>query len=97
MTEDIAAPARTKLPEYVSIETSRPFSRTCGWCRNRLPAIGSRRHQDLMDLALFHRIVDELGQLGYAGRLTLHHHTDPLLNRRLLNEIRHVRATAPGA
>lgn len=83
------------LPAYVSIETSRPCNRTCGPCRNGSP--GSRHHQDLMDPALFHRITDELGQLGYTGRLALHHHSDPLLNRRLLHEIRHIRATAPAA
>lgn len=50
-----------------------------------------------MELALFRRIVGELGQLGYAGRLTLHHHTEPLRNRRLLDEIRHLRLVVPAA
>lgn len=95
MTDDDATPNPAPLPENVSIETSRPCGRTCVRCRNGLP--GPRRHQDLMDLALFHRIVEELGHLGYAGRLTLHHHSDPLLNRRLLEEIRHIRAAAPDA
>lgn len=97
MTARHAPPDLAPLPRYVSIETSRPCHRTCGWCRNGLPAIGPRRHQELMDLALFRRIVDELGQLGYAGRLILHHHTEPLRNRRLLDEIRHLRVAMPEA
>lgn len=97
MTARHAPPDLAPLPRYVSIETSRPCNRTCGWCRNGLPAIGPRRHQEVMELALFRRIADELGQLGYAGRLTLHHHTEPLRNRRLLDEIRHLRVTVPEA
>lgn len=50
-----------------------------------------------MDLALFRRIVGELGHLDYAGRLTLHHHSEPLRNRRLLDEIRYLRLVVPAA
>ncbi|MDG4832517.1 SPASM domain-containing protein [Solwaraspora sp. WMMD1047] len=50
-----------------------------------------------MELGLFQRIVDELGQLGYAGDLTIHNSHDPLLNRRLHDEIRYVRTAAPAA
>nr|MDT0658633.1 SPASM domain-containing protein [Micromonospora sp. DSM 115978] len=85
----------TPLPQEVTVETSRRCDRTCPWCRNSGP--GGRRHQDLMDLGLFHRIVDELGQLGYGGTLTIHNSHDPLLNRRLHDEIRYARATAPNA
>lgn len=84
---------RPELPLEVTLETSRRCDRTCPWCRNSGP--GGRRHQDLMDLGLFHRIIDELGQLGYAGRLTIHNRHDPLLNRRLFEEIRYVREAAP--
>lgn len=97
MTGAFAPPQPAPLPRYVSIETSRPCNRTCGWCRNGLAGTGPRRHQELMELALFHRIVDELGQLGYAGRLTLHHHSEPLRNRRLFDEIRYLRRAAPAA
>lgn len=97
MTGPPAPPGPTPLPRYVSVETSRPCDRTCGWCRNTPPGTGPRRHQELMDLALFRRIVGELGHLDYPGRLSLHHHTEPLRNRRLLDEIRYLRLVVPAA
>jgi hypothetical protein len=83
------------LPRYVEMETSRRCNRSCAWCPNGEHAV--RRRQELMDWTLFRRVVDELGGLGYGGWLAFHNYNEPLLNRRLLDEIGYVRATMPAA
>ncbi|WP_432839043.1 radical SAM/SPASM domain-containing protein [Dactylosporangium sp. CA-092794] len=87
--------ARLVLPRYVEVETSRRCNRACAWCPNGEHS--ARRRQEVMDWELFRRVVDELGGLGFAGFLAFHNYNEPLLNRRLLDEIRYVRARVPGA
>jgi len=90
-----AAIAAVGLPRYVEVETSRRCNRTCDWCPNGKHTV--RRRQELMGWTLFRRIVDELGGLEYGGWLAFHNYNEPLLNRRLLDEIGYVRATIPAA
>jgi len=90
-----ATGAPVGLPRYVEVETSRRCNRTCAWCPNGEHPV--RRRQELMDWTLFRRIVDELATLEYGGWLAFHNYNEPLLNRRLLDEIGYVRATAPAA
>ena len=85
--------AKVPLPRYVEVETSRRCNRTCSWCPNGESA--ARRVQELMDFALFRRTVDELGALGYEGFLAFHNYNEPLLNRRILDEISYAKATMP--
>src|SRR5437762_3234312 len=89
----IAAPASVALPRYVELETSRRCNRTCTWCPNG--ESDARRTQQIMDWELSTRVVDELGGLGFAGFLAFHNYNEPLLNRRILQEIRHVRTAIP--
>jgi hypothetical protein len=90
-----ATGAPVGLPRYVEVETSRRCNRSCAWCPNGEHTV--RRRQELMDWTLFRRIVDELGTLGYGGWLAFHNYNEPLLNRRLLDEISYVRASVPAA
>src|SRR5882762_9866086 len=85
----------TVLPRYVEVETSRRCNRTCSWCPNAEHT--ARRSQELMDWHLFRRVVDELGGLEFNGFMAFHNYNEPLLNRRILDEISYVRDTAPGA
>lgn len=90
----IEAAVRT-LPTYVEVETSRRCNRTCTWCPNA--EYSARRTQQLMDWDLVRRVVDELGTLSYSGWLAFHNYNEPLLNKRILDEIGYVRATVPAA
>jgi len=91
----VAATTTVALPKYVEVETSRKCNRTCGWCPNgEHPA---RRTQELMDWSLFQRIVAELGDLDYTGWLAFHNYNEPLLNKRLIEEVGVVKADAPQA
>lgn len=83
------------LPRYVEVETSRKCNRTCTWCPNG--EHDARRVQQLMDWDLFCRIVEELAELKYGGFLAFHNYNEPLLNKRLLDEICYVRSVVPQA
>jgi len=48
-----------------------------------------------MDFGLFRRIVDELAGLRYSGFLAFHNYNEPLLNRRILDEITYATAVMP--
>jgi hypothetical protein len=87
--------ATRTLPRYVEVETSRRCNRTCVWCPNA--EHDARRVQQLMDWDLFRRVVDELGRLDYGGWLAFHNYNEPLLNRRILDEIGYVREAVPAA
>jgi len=84
-----------ELPRYVELETSRRCNRTCAWCPNGEHS--ARRVQQLMDWNLFTRIIQQLAALDYRGYLAFHNYNEPLLSRRIVDEIRHVKAAMPQA
>lgn len=94
-TATLTPAAPLALPRYVEVETSRRCNRTCTWCPNAEHSV--RRTQEIMDWHLFRRVVDELGALEYGGYLAFHNYNEPLLNRRILDEISYVRATVSDA
>ncbi|GAA1886154.1 radical SAM/SPASM domain-containing protein [Asanoa iriomotensis] len=83
------------MPRYVEVETSRRCNRTCAWCPNG--ESDARRAQQIMDWRLFRRVVDELGGSGFDGFFAFHNYNEPLLNRRILDEVSYVRATIGAA
>jgi hypothetical protein len=48
--------------------------------------------QDFMEWDMFIKIVDELSQRDYEGWIALHNYNEPLMNPRLLEEIRAIRS-----
>src|SRR6266496_1820336 len=89
------SPAPVLMPRYVELETSRRCNRTCAWCPNG--ESDARHTQQVMDWWLFRRVVDELGGLGFDGFFAFHNYNEPLLNRRILDEIGYVRAVIGAA
>ncbi|MDW5324256.1 radical SAM/SPASM domain-containing protein [Plantactinospora sp. KLBMP9567] len=87
------AAVHVPLPRHVEVETSRRCNRTCSWCPNG--ENNARRIQELMDFTLYRRIVGELAELDYAGYLAFHNYNEPLLNRRILDEIAYAKAAMP--
>ena len=81
------------LFKRLSIETSSRCNRTCPFCP---VAFGHRDFkQELMDEALFVRIVKQLGYLRWNGFAQLFLLNEPLLNQRLPNEIATIREYCP--
>jgi sulfatase maturation enzyme AslB (radical SAM superfamily) len=74
------------LPEKASIETGTTCNHSCQYCPvSEFPAVP---HQ-VMDLALFKHVMDELGSLGRKlKRISYNHYNEPLVDPYLVDRIR---------
>ncbi|MFZ5475532.1 MAG: radical SAM/SPASM domain-containing protein [Myxococcota bacterium] len=77
----------------VEVETQSRCSRGCRYC----PVAVAPRPDHRMPEALFRSIVDQLAELGFAGRFSPHFFGEPLLDARLPELMRYVRASLPRA
>jgi cyclic pyranopterin phosphate synthase len=77
----------------VEVETSSRCNRGCGYC----PVSQVRRPDHRMDEALFVSIVDQLAEMDFRGRFSPHFFGEPLLDPRLGDLMRIVRARLPRA
>ena len=77
----------------VNIETYGYCNRQCSFCFNndKYP----KREIGVMEEEIFRRIIDELGNLDFSGRVGLHHYGEPLLDDRLPQFIEYVRKKCP--
>lgn len=78
-----------------NIETYGYCNRKCSFCFNSdsFPD----REVGIMDENLYYKIIDELSDLGFAGRISPHFYGEPLLDTRLVNLISYARKKCPYA
>lgn len=69
------------LFDRVEIEVNTQCNRdpACQHCPNSVPEIASAKPDGEMSLDLFKKIIDELSELEFAGRLSFHFYGEPLL------------------
>lgn len=84
-----------KQPLFSSIEIEiiNRCNGICPFCpvnRNTDP-----RKLKKMDEALFKKIIDELGEIRYSGRLALHSNNEPFLDSRIVEFAKYAREHAP--
>jgi len=79
----------------VNIETFAYCNRQCEFCLNheRFPA----RDKGVMSEAIYCKIIDELGAMRFAGRISPHFYGEPLLDKRLPQLIAYTRRVCPWA
>ena len=77
------------------IETYGYCNRTCEFCFNnpKFP----QREKGIMPVSLWKKIINELSELHYFGRISPHFYGEPLLDKRLVNLITYARAKCPNA
>lgn len=88
---------RGKLPMFSSIEIEviNRCNGICPFCpvnRNTDP-----RKLKKMDEALFKKIIDELGEIRYSGRLALHSNNEPFLDTRIVEFAKYAHEHVPHA
>lgn len=79
----------------IEIEVINRCNGICPFCpvnRNTDP-----RKLKKMDEALFKKIIDELGELRYSGRLALHSNNEPFLDSRIVEFAEYARKQVPHA
>lgn len=83
------------LFSYIEIETFSKCNNDCAFCpvnRNADP----REHKK-MEEDLFHKIIDELADINYTGKLGLYSNNEPFLDTRIEEFAKYARAKLPGA
>ena len=76
------------LFKQIEIETCSICNRNCEFC----PVSLRKRPAEFMKTELFHKIIQELKEINYQGLISLHHYGEPLLDDRLEDFIKEIRA-----
>ena len=79
--------------QAVAIEISAACNRRCGYCPNH----DHPRPEAYLDDGLFRKMVGELKEMGFQGRVAFNLYNEPLMDARLPEFIAHVRQELPGA
>ena len=79
----------------VEIETSTACNRRCTYCPNFVFERGLLKNTQALADELFYRIVDQLAELRFVGRMSPHFYGEPLLDERLPKFIRYFRSKLP--
>jgi radical SAM protein with 4Fe4S-binding SPASM domain len=83
------------LVSMIFIETITSCNLRCSCCPNSIYPRGLIKNMKKMDTELFHKIIDQLSELGWAGEIQPHHCGEPLLDDRILDLIRYVKKKLP--
>src|SRR5947209_6778178 len=82
-------------PSVVEIEVGVRCNRTCSYCPNG--TIGPSASSALMELGLYTRVVSQLGEIEFCGRLSFHFYNEPLMRKDLESLVSIARGTLPFA
>lgn len=83
------------LFQNIEIEINTSCNRRCAHCPNSIFDRGLIRNERLMPAGLFHKIIDELAEIDFSGRISPHFYGEPLLDRRLTDLIGYTRKKLP--
>jgi radical SAM protein with 4Fe4S-binding SPASM domain len=79
----------------IKIETFGFCNRKCDFCFYNEKF--AKREQGIMKLQIFEKVIEELSELKYCGRLSLHFYGEPLLDKRLLSLIEYSKRKIPNS
>jgi cyclic pyranopterin phosphate synthase len=68
-------------PSVVEIEIGVRCNRTCIYCPNS--TLGSTSSSSFMEIGLFRRIIAQLSEIAFSGRLSFHFYNEPLMRKDL--------------
>lgn len=88
---------KKKLPLFSSVEIE-----VINRCNGECPFCPVNKYDDIrkmkkMDEQLFKSIINQLGALGYSGRLALHSNNEPFLDSRIIDFAKYAREHVPNA
>ena len=82
-------------PSVVEIEIGVRCNRRCVYCPNG--TLGPPSSSDLMDVKLYRRIIAQLSEIGFSGRLSFNFYNEPLLRKDFETLVAIARAALPFA
>lgn len=75
----------------LAIEINSFCNRKCPWCPNH----SNHRGVEYLDDEVFYKVVDELREMKFEGKITFNLFNEPLLDRRILVFIEYIRKNIP--
>lgn len=81
----------------IDIETTTYCNRRCSYCPNSIFERSLRKNERLMSPALFRKIIDELVDMGFNGRINPLRYGEPLTDSRLISFMHYARERLPQA
>lgn len=88
---------RVETITNLDIETTTYCNRRCSYCPNSIFERSLRKNERLMSPALFRKIIDELTDMGFDGRLSPTRYGEPLTDSRLISFMEYAHARLPRA
>jgi GTP 3',8-cyclase len=86
-------PEPVSWPSVVEIEIGVRCNLACVYCPNG--TIGPTSSPSFMEIGLFRRIVNQLSEIGFSGRLSFHFYNEPLMRKDLEVLVAIARAALP--
>jgi len=80
---------------HIEIETYNRCNGGCEFCP--VSTINESRPEKTMDMGLFKKIIDELHELNYSGKLALFSNNEPFLDERIIEMHKYARERVPNA
>ena len=93
--DDLYAKRSSSLFSAIEIETYNRCNGVCSFCPVNVR--NDSRIEKKMDELLFKKIIDELEQLNYSGRLALFSNNEPFLDERIIEFHKYARKKVPKA
>ena len=81
----------------INMETSTVCNRRCSYCPNSIYDRGLEKNKKDMPFWLFKKIIDELSEINFEGRLSPHFFNEPLLDERIFTLIKYAITKLPKA
>ena len=77
----------------IEFELNSDCNRRCRYC----PNVSAKRPAGYMEDHLFRKLIDELGEMNYEGRVSYHFYGEPLLDERLPDFVDYTKRVVPNA
>ncbi len=81
----------------INIETTTVCNKKCSYCPNSIFDRGLLAYEKLMDEELYKKIIDELAEINFDGRISPESYGEPLMDKRLVSLITYTRKKLPKA
>jgi len=78
-----------------NIEINTSCNRRCSYCPNSVFERGLIKNEQLMDEAIYYKLIDELAMINFRGRISPQLYGEPLLDHRLISFMAYTRKKLP--
>jgi len=82
-------------PPAIEIEINTTCNRRCKYCPNSICEKSLEKNEILIEKKLFKKIIDELAEIDFCGRVSPHFYGEPLLNKSLVEFVQYTKNMLP--